>query len=188
MCSTESVPSVRPRAVSGAHHGRVVAQPRHELEVLVAGGDALQLVRVHLRQQLRFAGAHGAGDGVLSVGVEREALAQNAQRLGDGGIDCGDRGAANRAVLVEQVDHAQLGHIGHGEAGHSLEGLRRVQAGGEQLARACEEGGMATLLLTLVRHPARGELSAPRRRARRPGGARGRRRGRWRGRRRSRSP
>jgi hypothetical protein len=93
----------------GRHHGGVIAVLDHEPRMACSGGVGAQLVALHLRQQHRAPAADHLRHGVGALGVQPAALAQRAQVLGDRLLDARSGRLHDRAVLVDQVDHAQVG-------------------------------------------------------------------------------
>jgi hypothetical protein len=120
-----------------------VARAPHQLQVLVVDREGAQLLGADLVLHVRLAGARDDRDRVRPGDVEWVARPRDAQQLGGPGVDRVDRGLAQLTV-ADEVDGAQLGHVGHGEAHDLLEhrvGLRRrleqaPGAGGEVRAHA----------------------------------------------------
>ena len=138
----------RPSASDQRHRQRGrVPGARHQLQVLVVDGEGAQALGPDLVLQVRAARARRDGDGVRAAGVERIARARGVQHLQRARIGRVGGGLAELAV-VDEVDDAQLGHVGHGHpddlAQHRLGLGRRL----EQLAGPGHE----------VRAPARGAL------------------------------
>lgn len=105
---------MRSRALSGAHGGAVTVID-HEPGVLGALGDRGQQHVRHLLQQHRLAAAQDPGHRMLPGRVERIARSQDLELPGDLLVRRGDGDIFDRAGLVAQIDHTQVGQLRHGE-------------------------------------------------------------------------
>ena len=76
--------------------------------MLGAIGERAHLLAGHLLAQLRLTAADHVRDGMLASRVKALALAQAGQLVGHALLGGGDRHLADRPVVLEQVDHAQV--------------------------------------------------------------------------------
>ncbi len=81
----------------------------------------------HLRQQLRLAAADHARDRVLAVGIERMRARRPPAPTRAIRVGRRDRDLPDRAVVVAQVDHAQVRQTRHRQIGDLLHRRRQVE-------------------------------------------------------------
>ncbi len=131
--------------------GRAIAGVPHDLLVLAALGDLRERGLVgQILDHARRAGAQHLGDGVGAGEVERDLLAHALDFAREGGIEAGGDGALDRAVASEQVDHAQLGQLGHGGPREVAQRLGRVERAVEGGRRVDQEFQPAAMLAHAV--------------------------------------
>ena len=138
----------RPPASDQRHRQRGgVPGAQHELQVLLVDGEGAQALGPDLVLQVRAAGARRDRDRVRAAGVQRIARARGVEHLERARIGRVGGGLAELAV-VDEVDDAQLGHVGHGHADDLAQHRLGLGWRLEQLAGTGHE----------VRAPARGAL------------------------------
>ncbi len=127
--------------------GRAVAGAAHEALVLVALRDVGERAGVgEVLDDDGFAAGEHARDGVRAVEVERHLAAHPFDAFGDGRFDRGGDGLAHGAVEVDEVDHAQLGELGHGGAREVAQRLRGIERAVERRGRVDQELQAAAVL------------------------------------------
>ena len=110
-----------------------------ELEVPGVAGNGLEVTVGDLRHQLRPARAERLGHAaVRGMGDGRVPLQLADERL-LGRIHVLRHQAADSPLLVEQVDHAAVGQVGHRQARQALEGGLVIERAGQDAARFGQE-------------------------------------------------
>ena len=122
------------------HHRRLVAGAEDVLDVLGAGGVAVDLVG-QVVQQHRLAGPERRGYRMVAGELERMLLAQPPQVVGDGLVDGrGDR-AAQDPSRCREVEDGDIAERGHEEVGEAREHHLRLEHRLEQVAHGSDEIG-----------------------------------------------
>ncbi len=133
------------------HGRRAIARLAHEALVLVALRGLRQLELVgQILDHARPAARQHARHRVVARGVQRSLLAQSLHAPGN--VAVGRRGDRldDRAVAVDQVDHAQLREVRHGGAREVAQRLRRVQRGVERSRSVDQEFQAPAMLANAV--------------------------------------
>ena len=93
--------------------GRAVVGPVDELSVLVALGNLLlDIGLLQVMEHERLARSQHAGDRVVTIDPQRVLPANRLELAGDLRVGRRDGRAPDRAVVIEEIDDAQLGEVG----------------------------------------------------------------------------
>ncbi len=126
------------REQRGDHRGVVVVLD-HEPGVLRALCERAQQGARHRRQERGLATADDARDRMSTPGVELESRAQIFQLACRPRVGRDNRDVLDRAVLIAQIDHAEIGQCRHGELCHLTHRGRQIQGGGQHGAGLDEQ-------------------------------------------------